>query len=235
MSNLTKEQAEAYFQEFGAKCPFCGSYELNVDDDTEYDTDYAWRKIECNNCKAAWTDEYRLTTVIQKFEDGKENEFENSELIKELAKPATPNYYNLAWNHARRNGLELVSTISKYSVCKKSENEWCVHTITDTCLEYGHYGFDSAGKAGYYALMKILFAVSMDIASELQKRVATTWRNVIRMVLMKLKEASLADIYAEVEKVAGDMIARNANWQAKVRQQLQLHFTNVQRGVWAVC
>lgn len=79
-----------------------------------------------------------------------------------------------------------------------------------------------------------LFAVSMDIASELQKRVATTWRNVIRMVLMKLKEASLADIYAEVEKVAGDMIARNANWQAKVRQQLQLHFTNVQRGVWAV-
>jgi len=74
----------------------------------------------------------------------------------------------------------------------------------------------------------------MDIASELQKRVATTWRNVIRMVLMKLKEASLADIYAEVEKVAGDMIARNANWQAKVRQQLQLHFTNVQRGVWAV-
>lgn len=79
-----------------------------------------------------------------------------------------------------------------------------------------------------------LFAVSMDIASELQKRVATTWRNVIRMVLMKLKEASLSDIYAEVEKVAGDMIAKNANWQAKVRQQLQLHFTNVQRGVWAV-
>lgn len=34
-------------------------------------------------------------------------------------------------------------------------------------------------------------------------------------LLMKLKEASLADIYAEVEKVAGDMIARNANWQAK--------------------
>lgn len=79
-----------------------------------------------------------------------------------------------------------------------------------------------------------LFAVSMDIASELQKRVATTWQNVIRIVLMKLKEASLADIYAEVEKVAGEMIARNANWQAKVRQQLQLHFTNVQRGVWAV-
>ena len=91
----------------------------------------------------------------------------------------------------------------------------------------------------YYLLLwkktsRSLFAVSMDIASELQKRVATTWRNVIRMVLMKLKEASLADIYAEVEKVAGDMIARNQHWQAKIRQQLQLHFTNVQRGVWAV-
>lgn len=79
-----------------------------------------------------------------------------------------------------------------------------------------------------------LFAVSMDIASELQKRVATTWRNVIRMVLMKLKEATLSDIYAEVERVAGDMIAKNSHWQAKVRQQLQRHFSNVQRGVWAL-
>lgn len=73
---------------------------------------------------------------------------------------------------------------------------------------------------------KSLFAVSLDIASELQKRVATTWRNAIRVALMKLGKASLKDIYAEVEKVAAHLIAKNQNWQAKIRQQLQLHFTN---------
>ncbi len=81
---------------------------------------------------------------------------------------------------------------------------------------------------------KSLFAVSFDIASEMTKRVATTWRNAIRMVMMKLKEAKLSDIYAEVEKVAGSLIANNPNYKAKIRQTLQKHFKNVERGVWAV-
>lgn len=81
---------------------------------------------------------------------------------------------------------------------------------------------------------KSLFAVSFDIASEMTKRVATTWRNAIRMVMMKLKEAKLSDIYAEVEKVAGNLIASNPNYKAKIRQTLQKHFKNVERGVWAI-
>ena len=80
---------------------------------------------------------------------------------------------------------------------------------------------------------KSLFAVSFDIASELQRRIATTWRNAIRMVMMKLKEAKLETIYAEVEKVASGLIANNPNYKAKIRQTLQKHFTNVERGVWA--
>ena len=81
---------------------------------------------------------------------------------------------------------------------------------------------------------KSLFAVSFDIASEMTKRVATTWRNAIRMVMMKLKEAKLQDIYSEVEKVAGSLIANNPNYKAKIRQTLQKHFRNVERGVWAI-
>jgi hypothetical protein len=79
-----------------------------------------------------------------------------------------------------------------------------------------------------------LFAVSFDIASELTKRVATTWRNAIRIAMMKLQQASLSEIYAEVEKVAVNLIANNPNYKAKIRQTLQKHFTNVERGVWAV-
>lgn len=81
---------------------------------------------------------------------------------------------------------------------------------------------------------KSLFAVSLDIAKELQSRVATTWRNTIRIVMMKLKQADLNTIYNEVEKVAASLIANNPNWKAKIRQTLQKHFINVQRGVWAL-
>lgn len=81
---------------------------------------------------------------------------------------------------------------------------------------------------------KSLFAVSFDIAKELQSRVATTWRNVIRIVMMKLQQADLNTIYNEVKKVAANLITNNPNWKAKIRQTLQKHFTNVQRGVWAI-
>ncbi|WP_152184409.1 hypothetical protein [Sulfurimonas indica] len=81
---------------------------------------------------------------------------------------------------------------------------------------------------------KSLFEISFDMASEMTKRVATTWRNAIRIVMMKLKEARLSDIYTEVEKVAANLVANNPNYKAKIRQTLQKHFTNVERGVWAV-
>lgn len=81
---------------------------------------------------------------------------------------------------------------------------------------------------------KSLFAVSFDIASELQKRVATTWRNAIRIVMMKLGEAKLSEIYSEVEKVAHNLIQHNPNFKAKIRQILQRHYVNVNRGVWAI-
>lgn len=81
---------------------------------------------------------------------------------------------------------------------------------------------------------KSLFAISLDIASELQKSIHTTWRNAIRIVMMKLGEAKLSEIYSEVEKVASNLIANNPNWKAKIRQLLQKHHTNVQRGIWAL-
>lgn len=60
-------------------------------------------------------------------------------------------------------------------------------------------------------------------------------RQTRRKKVMKLGgTAELKSIYAEVEKIAGELIAKNNHWQAKIRQQLQIHFTNVKRGVWAV-
>lgn len=82
---------------------------------------------------------------------------------------------------------------------------------------------------------KSLFAVGWDTAKEIKKQVSATWRSVIRIALMKLGgTAGLKSIYHEVEQIAGELIAKNNHWQAKIRQQLQFHFTNVERGVWAV-
>lgn len=82
---------------------------------------------------------------------------------------------------------------------------------------------------------KSLFAIGYETAKDIQNKVAATWRSVIRIALMKLGgQGTLSRIYEEVSKVAGDLMTQNANWQAKVRQKLQVHFTNVERGVWAV-
>ncbi|MFA6195290.1 MAG: hypothetical protein WC656_01445 [Sulfurimonas sp.] len=79
-----------------------------------------------------------------------------------------------------------------------------------------------------------IYSIGFETASNIQKKVAQTWRSVIRVVMMRLKEAKLSDIYTEVEKVAAHLIAKNQNWQAKIRQQLQIHFRNVERGVWTL-
>jgi DNA-binding ferritin-like protein (Dps family) len=82
---------------------------------------------------------------------------------------------------------------------------------------------------------KSLFAIGYETAMDIQQKIASTWRSVIRLALMKLGgQATLSRIYDEVSKVAGDLMAQNKNWQAKVRQKLQIHYTSVERGVWAL-
>ena len=80
-----------------------------------------------------------------------------------------------------------------------------------------------------------LYQIGFEIASDLQKQVATTWRSVIRIVMMRFNGGvSLDKIYDEVEKVAGILIQNNQNYKAKIRQILQKHHTNVSRGIWSL-
>lgn len=81
---------------------------------------------------------------------------------------------------------------------------------------------------------KTVYQVVWDKALELKKEIASTWRSLIRIVMMRLKEASLKEIYLEVEKNAGSLIEKNQHWKAKIRQQLQKYHNQVERGVWAV-
>lgn len=61
-----------------------------------------------------------------------------------------------------------------------------------------------------------------------------TWRDVVMAVMDKLQEATLDDIYAEIE--GHEKCKTNEHWKEKVRQTLQMssHCQNKARGVWAV-
>ncbi|MFP3637469.1 hypothetical protein [Paraburkholderia sp. SIMBA_054] len=84
--------------------------------------------------------------------------------------------------------------------------------------------------------LRTIIAVLGATARQAQSRLQGTWRNVVKLVLMKLGgSAPLPAIYAAVAS-STDKIASNPNWQAKVRQTLQLHseFAPKERGVWAL-
>lgn len=80
-----------------------------------------------------------------------------------------------------------------------------------------------------------LVGVAWNKAKELQQNMQSTWRSFVRLALMNLGgQATLDRIYQEVVNVAGDKVKNNPNHKAKVRQTLQMHFSNVERGVWAI-
>jgi len=76
-----------------------------------------------------------------------------------------------------------------------------------------------------------------NLAGQAQQRLRSTWRSIVRQAMVALGgQATLQALYAKVAGVAGDRIETNANWQAKVRQVLQLNpcFKQEERGLWAL-
>ncbi len=62
-----------------------------------------------------------------------------------------------------------------------------------------------------------------------------TWRDLIAAVMDKLKDATLPDIYSEIEGCGKVKGLNPEYWQAKVRQTLQKGgYVNVERGRWAM-
>lgn len=79
-----------------------------------------------------------------------------------------------------------------------------------------------------------IFSIALNKAAEHKKQISMTWRVAIRQALINLgKKAKLEEIYNEVVKLYPGKVTENENYKAKIRQQLQLHFTHVERGVWA--
>ena len=81
----------------------------------------------------------------------------------------------------------------------------------------------------------LLVQVAIEKAIETKTRGELVWKNLLYTVLMRLGgKAALTEIYREVEREASEYLATKAHWMEKVRQQLQKHFTNIERGTWAL-
>lgn len=75
--------------------------------------------------------------------------------------------------------------------------------------------------------------VTRTIDSDIRTRTIATWRDLVQGALQQLGgRAKLADIYKVLQGTK--KATRNANWQAKIRQTLQINknFKRVERGVW---
>lgn len=64
MKNLTDEMRKEYLENFGTRCPFCGSEDITAGD-WDFGIGENWSRVYCNACGERWTDVYRLTGVEQ--------------------------------------------------------------------------------------------------------------------------------------------------------------------------
>lgn len=82
------------------------------------------------------------------------------------------------------------------------------------------------------------FELLRGIAGQAAQRLRNTWKAIVHLALLQAGgRASMAQIYALVHEAAPQRCEANSNWQAKVRQTLQLgadRFRNVERGIWAL-
>ena len=62
MKKLTDEQKRDYIDNFGTRCPYCDSEEIEGGS-WDLGVGQFWQNIVCHTCKKEWTDIYTLTAV----------------------------------------------------------------------------------------------------------------------------------------------------------------------------
>lgn len=75
------------------------------------------------------------------------------------------------------------------------------------------------------------------LATEQATRLRSTWRSIVRNVVISLGgKATLAALYSKIAAACDERIASNPNWKAKVRQILNStgDYVSVSRGEWAL-
>lgn len=81
--------------------------------------------------------------------------------------------------------------------------------------------------------VSLIYPVTLTVTREQDiRQTQATWRDLVAAIMQDKGKVTLEQLYREME--GSKKCQGNANWQAKIRQTLQLHkeFVNVERGVW---
>jgi len=57
MPKLTEQE---YVQELGQVCPVCQASDIRTAGQANFDADYAWQLVKCEDCNLEWDDVYQL-------------------------------------------------------------------------------------------------------------------------------------------------------------------------------
>lgn len=96
-------------------------------------------------------------------------------------------------------------------------------------IPYGRKNIDAITDSGLKGHMEYLRCMNVVVVTS-----SGVWRTVItRAISSRGGEAHVQDIYEVIEIMASDKTRNNKNWKAKVRQQLQYHFTRVDKGKYS--
>jgi len=51
-----------YFEHSGCVCPFCGKEGVQAGDN-DFEGNYVWQNVSCDECGKEWTDQYRMDGI----------------------------------------------------------------------------------------------------------------------------------------------------------------------------
>lgn len=75
----------------------------------------------------------------------------------------------------------------------------------------------------------------LNISQNLESLSRANWSGLIRFALNRLGgTAALPEIYQAIERDAPQTVQMRKHWRERVRCELQRHFRNVERGIWAI-
>lgn len=93
---------------------------------------------------------------------------------------------------------------------------------------YGRYNVERLGDSGIKGKHILVNAARIVVIG-----ISSTWKSVVSIAFTHVSgSAQLSEIYDLVERIAPDKVQNNNHYKEKIRQTLQMHFTQVKRGFY---
>lgn len=119
--------------------------------------------------------------------------------------------------------------IQFYTIDGKQGNNANAPSLLVSYTDYDSDMIESSGIKGFHALLRPdIFIIGIHPQEN------RSWKIIVQDALQTLnKEATLEEIYNTVIKLAPLKIQRNKHYKEKIRQTLQFHFNNIDKGIWS--